>query len=124
MSQGFEEMRLPAGNWGGIDIDVANYDTEYVVMADLPGFDREHIDLRLDEDLLTIRAERHHETDEDSGAYLQRERRSETLSRRVRLPEAIDVDGSTATYTNGVLTVTVPKLEPTEDEGGHRIDID
>ncbi|NUE01744.1 Hsp20/alpha crystallin family protein [Halorubraceae archaeon YAN] len=128
MSRNFEQMGVSPTSWNTIDIDIADYDTEYVVMADVPGFDREHIDLRLDDDMLTIRATRDH-TDEseghsETGLYLQRERHAETLNRRIRLPEPIDAETTTANYTNGVLTVTIPKLAVEEDEDrGHRIDI-
>lgn len=116
----------PGEGWHAIDVDVADYDDEYVVVADLPGFDREDIDLRVDEDALTIRAERHHEVDEGSeaGAYLRRERRSESLSRTVTLPEAVREDDAGATYRNGVLTVTLPKQAVSAPDDSHRIDIE
>ncbi|WP_435145254.1 Hsp20/alpha crystallin family protein [Halobaculum sp. P14] len=119
---GFESMRR-----GHIDVDVADYDDELVVVADLPGFDKSDVDLTVREDVLTIRADRTLDrssgTSEggDSDAYVRRERRSESLRRSIRLPASIDEDATTATYTNGVLTVTLPKLDV--DGDAHHIDI-
>lgn len=125
--------------WNRMDVDVAEYDDEIVVMADLPGFEREDIDVTIDDSRLLIRAEREHESergtaaDEDGRerderdarrAYLHRERRHESVSRRIDLPHAVRDDEATANYRNGVLTVTLPLDVEASDEGGHRIDVD
>ncbi|WP_321170418.1 Hsp20/alpha crystallin family protein [Halobaculum litoreum] len=120
-------------NWGdvesmrrsGIDIDLAEYDDEIVVVADLPGFDREHIDLTVRDDVLTIAAERVLESDDadESGSYLRRERRAESLRRSVGLPAEVREDDASATYSNGVLTVTLPKTTVEEGSDSHRIDV-
>lgn len=124
MTRGFGEMDLSP--MGGIDVDVADYDDEYVLMADLPGFDREDISVTVDDQIVTISAERAMSADDADaeGMYLRRERRSESTSRRVRLPEAVDEGGVTASYRNGVLAVTLPKLVLSDDDRGRRIDIE
>lgn len=108
------------GGWYdfGRDINVRlDTDSEgYVLHADLPGFEKEEIDLRYDDERLTIRAV--HEMSDDY----------ETSSRRVhetvRIPGDLTVDGIEARYHNGVLEVHLPTESDTESEGGHRIDID
>jgi len=104
------------------DIDVAEYDDEYVVMADLPGFDRDEIDVRAREDRLTIAAERDAEREDADRRYLRRERRHESVTRTVDLPATAQIDDATATYRHGVLTVTVP-LDALDADEGHRIDV-
>ncbi|WP_435095479.1 archaeal heat shock protein Hsp14 [Halorubrum sp. N11] len=104
------------------DIDVAEYDDEFVVMADLPGYDREDIDVRAAKDRLTITAERDTEHEDADQRYLRRERRHESITRSVDLPGAIVDDDASATYHHGVLTVTLPKAADETDDG-HRIDI-
>lgn len=103
---------------GSVAVDVEETDDAYVVTADLPGFDRDDIDVELAGDRLTLSAthteSESEEGDEDEGRYLRRERRERSVSRSIRLPEPTDEDAAEADYTNGVLTVTLPK----ESEGG------
>ncbi|WP_144924448.1 Hsp20/alpha crystallin family protein [Halorubrum salsamenti] len=109
------------------DIDVAEYDDEFVVMADLPGYGREDIDVRATEGRLTITAEREAEREDGEREaadrrYLRRERRHESITRSVDLPGRVVDDGASATYRHGVLTVTLPKVVDEADRG-HRIDV-
>ena len=126
--------RAPFGGdraWGrdfrATQIDVAEYDDEFVVMADLPGYDREDIDVRATEGRLTITAERDEEREAAEGVdadrrYLRRERRHESISRSVDLPGPVVDEDASATYRHGVLTVTLPKAADGTDDG-HRIDV-
>jgi len=118
--RGFDLMTSGDGS-AGMAVDIANNDEEFVLTADLPGFDREEIDLTIDDGVVTISAERHHETEAN---YLHRERRTASVQRRVRLPEMVDDEGATAAYHNGVLTVTVPKESTEVVEAGRQIDIE
>jgi HSP20 family protein len=114
------EFDRPALAGGGVSVDVADRDGEVVVTADLPGYEKADIDLTVDGDRLTLAAERTRTTDEEEGDYVRRERRHAQVRRTVRLPEAVLEDEATATYTNGVLTVTLPK----RSGGGDRIEIE
>jgi HSP20 family protein len=117
---GMRRSMMGEGGWYdfGRDINVRqDTDSEgYVLHADLPGFEKEEIDLRYDDERLTIRAV--HEMSDDY----------ETSSRRVhetvRIPGDLIVDDIEARYHNGVLEVHLPTESDTESEGGHRIDID
>lgn len=105
----------------GTRVDLSEHDDELVVVADLPGFDREEIDLSVEDDRLVIVASHGEHVDDEAESYLQRERRASSIRRSVSLPVAVDTESAEASYTNGVLTVTLPKLAESE---GHRIDID
>ena len=105
-----------------ISVDVADHGEEIVVTADLPGFAEEDIDLHADEDSVTLSAAAESETADDAH-YHRKERSHQSVSRRVRLPESVDAAAATASYTNGVLTVTLPKLDP-DAPGGHEIDVE
>lgn len=100
-------------------IDLADHGDEFVLTADVPGFEKDDIDLRLSDSTIHITAE--HETEEETAEsdefYLKSERARRSLSRSVRLPDPIDEDGVEATYRNGVLTITLPKAEPSEPQG-------
>lgn len=104
-------------------------DDGIVVTADLPGFERDDIDVSLIGHTLTIAAERRTDADAEAeagerGTSLRRERRTESVRRAVRLPESIDADEASATYNNGVLTVTVATVTDDDGESGRRIEIE
>lgn len=124
-SMGKSELdRLTRGR-GRAAVDVADRDDELVVTVDLPGYRTEDIDLTLREDQLHVDAEREEEAeeaDEEDGRYIRKERRHESVSRSIHLPEAVDEENAAAQFQNGVLTVTLPKEREGEDDS-HRIDI-
>jgi HSP20 family protein len=94
-------------------VDLENRAEELVLTADLPGFSKEDIDVRVTDRTLRLEAE-HEETSEgdETCEYVRRERRRTSIARSVPLPEAVDVDEISARYTDGVLTVRMPKSEP------------
>lgn len=102
----------------GVPIDLIDEDESYAVTADLPGYEKEDIDIRLTGSTLMIRAERSTETEEidSEGEYVRRERSHESVNRSVQLPERVSQDDTDASYQNGVLTVTLPK-ESSFDSG-------
>ncbi len=115
---------LDAGEWpagAGVSVDVADHGDRYVVTADLPGFEKTDIDVRLAAGALHLDAERELETDEEGVDYLRRERRRESVSRQISIPHPVEEDGVTATYNNGVLTVELPKQDA---DAGTSIDVD
>lgn len=136
MGREFEELggTLETPMSADVAVDVAEDDEELRITADLPGFDREEIDVELRDEALTIAAMREEtsetDVDADEGGddgegdvrYHVRERRRRAVSRRIPLPAPIDPEGASASHTNGVLTVTLPKRSAT-DSDGHSIDI-
>ncbi|MFC6990043.1 Hsp20/alpha crystallin family protein [Haloplanus sp. GCM10025708] len=124
MDRQFDQARVRlGGEIGTAAVDVAEWDGEFLVIADLPGFEREDIDVRLTDHTLHIDAEHVAEHEPEADRWLRRERARTSVSRRIELPEAIDEDSVSATYENGVLTVTLPKESTTESTGGRRISI-
>ena len=123
MGRGFE---FAGTQQSQIAVDVADDEDEYTLTADLPGFDREDIELTVADSMVTITAEYTHDQDESSedGAYIHRERRTASVQRRVRLPDAVDDEAVSAAYHNGVLSVTLPKQSTVAIEDGRRIDIE
>jgi HSP20 family protein len=117
---------LPAmWNQGSVRVDVAERDDTVVVTADLPGFEKSEIDLSVANDALTIRAEHDVEDAYESENYVRRERRQHAVRRTIPLPVDVHEEEAHASYTNGVLTVTLPTVETDdEDEDSHHIDID
>ncbi|MFB6153466.1 MAG: Hsp20/alpha crystallin family protein [Halodesulfurarchaeum sp.] len=108
---------------GRLRVDVEDYGDEFQVTADLPGFTKSDLDVELSENRLRIAAEHEEESEsEEPERYVRRERRTQSVSRTITLPEEVDDEGVEATFRNGVLTVTLPKLVAEEDT--HQIDIE
>lgn len=100
-----------------IPVDVIDTDGAFVIHADLPGASADEIDVTVEDNReLTITAERA-EPDTD-GRYVTRERSRQPRRRTVHLPEAVDPEGTTASYDAGVLTV-----ELATETGGDGTDI-
>ncbi len=82
----------------------------YVLSADLPGIDPGSVDIDVDGQLLTIRAERTLRSAE-GVKWLTRERESGSFLRQLNLGQGVDTEGIAARYENGVLSVTIPVIE-------------
>ncbi|MFC6719491.1 Hsp20/alpha crystallin family protein [Natrialbaceae archaeon GCM10025810] len=107
---------------GSVAVDVADTGGEFVVTADLPGYDTDDIDLTLTDGTLRLEATQEEEAEYEEGTYIRRERKGKSASRRIRLPEPVEEEEVSASYTNGVLTVRLPKVS--EDDDSKRIDIE
>jgi HSP20 family protein len=100
-------------------MDLYKVDDHYVVTADLPGVDPGSVDVNVDNGTLTLTAHRSARS-EDSVKWLASERSFGTYRRQLSLGEGIDTEKISATYENGVLTVTIPLAERAKPR---RIDI-
>jgi HSP20 family protein len=91
-------------------MDAVRRDDHVEIHFDLPGVRPDSIDLTVERNVLTVKAERQWWPDE-GAEVLARERTQGTFSRQVLLGEALDADSVEANYTNGVLTVRIPVAE-------------
>jgi HSP20 family protein len=94
-----------------IPLDVVQNSDELVVTASVPGITKDEIDISVDGDVLTIRAEAKDTSAAESDSFLLRERRTGTYYRALQLPETVDYDGAESTFKDGVLTIKLPKIE-------------
>jgi len=90
-------------------VDISETENELVVKADLPDVNEKDIDVRVENNMLTIRGERKFEEKTEKENYLRVERTYGTFSRSFRLPNTVNNEAILAGYKNGVLTVTLPK---------------
>ena len=90
-------------------VDIYETPNELVVKADLPDVDEKDIDIRIENNLLTIHGERKFEKNVSEDNYLRVERTYGSFNRSFSLPNTVNADGIKAEYKNGVLTVAVPK---------------
>ncbi len=91
-------------------MDLCKIDDHYLLTADLPGIDPGSVDVDVDNGTLTISAHRTARS-EDAVQWLANERFFGTYRRQLSLGEGIDATAISATYENGVLTVTIPVAE-------------
>ena len=108
-----QALGIPAGTPRAprfMPMDLFRAGDHFVLTADLPGVDPGSIDVRVDGGTLTIRAERS-ARGEDSVEWLASERFTGSYMRQLSLGEGIDAGAISATYDNGVLTLTIPLAE-------------
>jgi HSP20 family protein len=106
-------LGIPAGSARAprfMPMDLYRSGDHYVLHADLPGVDPGSVDVNIDNGTLTITAERTSRTDE-SVQWVTSERFTGTFMRQIALGDGVDADNISATYENGVLTVTLPVSE-------------
>jgi len=93
-----------------LPLDVYRYTDRVEAVFDIPGVDPESIDITVEKDTLTVQAQRSRITPEGEEALVN-ERFQGTFSRRLSLGQSLDSEKVSASYLNGVLTVTVPIAE-------------
>ena len=107
----FREIdRLAQPTWNArasVPLDVYRKGEKFIVRVDLPGIDPASLDLTIERNVLSIKAERSWVPAEDEEVLVT-ERPQGTFTRRLFLSEGLDADQITAHYEHGVLTVTVP----------------
>lgn len=96
------------------DIDVSETEKEIKICADLPGVSEKDVDVMLDDNVLTIKAERKQERNEQKEDYHIVERTYGTFQRSLQLPSIVDPEQVQAQFEHGVLTVIMPKTEQSQ----------
>lgn len=112
----------PIGDWSGDfapagftpSVDVTDDGERIRVSAELPGMDAEDVDVNVSDGRLTISGEKAEESTEtaEDESWTSTERRYGYFSRSIPLPSEVDIDATDANFKNGVLTITLPRTEP------------
>lgn len=102
--------------FGAFKTDVKETEKEYILEAELAGVTKERINLKVEDETLTISVNSNEEKNSQENNYIRRERRSGSFSRKFRL-EGIKDDEISANYENGILKVVLPK----DDEKKERV---
>jgi HSP20 family protein len=104
--------RLPSAFEGKTPkVDVIDRDDEIVVHAELPGVDKKDLDISMTDNTITIKGSTRHEEKEEKGDYYRCEISSGSYSRTVALPGDVNSNKTKATYKDGILEITMPKVE-------------
>ncbi len=90
-------------------VDIYETENELVMKADLPDLNEKDLDVRVENNMLTIQGERKFEKQVSEENYLRVERAYGSFTRSFSLPNTVSPEGVKADYSNGVLTVTLPK---------------
>lgn len=92
-------------------VDVVERDSEVLVRAEVPGIDRKDLDVSVTENTATIKGQSSRETKEESGDYYRCEIERGAFARTVPLPASVDADKAQATFSDGILELTIPKMK-------------
>jgi len=98
------------GAWSPV-VDIYDKGGEVVIHAELPGMKKEDIDVRVENNVLTIRGKKERKEEVKEEGYFRTERAYGTFSRSFSLPTTVDVSKIVAEYKEGVLTLSLPKAE-------------
>lgn len=125
LNQFFEDY-MPIEEWAGKiytpAIDIQDEENKLVVTADLPGVNKEDIELNVKDDILEISAKCNQENETKEEGYLRRERTYTNFYRAIKLPSNVTEEEATAKMENGVLKITLPKLKLEEPKSRIQIE--
>lgn len=105
---GWPALGLDAFGWR-VPLDLTERDDEYEFTAELPGVDREDVELAVEGNVLTLRAKKERKQEREEGRARVSERSYGEVARSIVLPHAVDPDKIEADLKDGVLTVRLPK---------------
>ena len=91
--------------------DVVEEDDKVIVTTDLPGVDKENVELDLKNNILVVSAGKGKEEETEKEGYLRKERSFMRYYRQIPLPDGVIEEGASAQLKNGVLTITLPKTK-------------
>ncbi len=110
MNSFFQSPTRQSENWG-LALDVVENENDYTITAAVPGVKEEDLEITLENHVLTIKGETKFEEVTEGSRYHVQERRYGSFIRNLRLPQEIDAEGIEADYSDGIVTVRVPKTE-------------
>ena len=113
MARAFDDEGIARGSWNP-NVDIYENQDHIVLEAELPGMNREDFDLSVENNIITLRGERHFEKKDETDNYHRVERAYGTFTRSFTLPNTVSGEGASAEYRNGVLRVVLPKKEETK----------
>jgi HSP20 family protein len=93
-------------------VNVYEYDDKVGIVAEIPGLDKKQLDVDVEDGVLTISGDKHSTFDDDGAKVLRRELKQSSFKRSFELGEQLDGDNINASFKDGVLSVSIPKIEP------------
>ena len=93
-------------------VNVYEYDDKVGVVAEIPGLDKKQLNVEVEEDILTISGDKHCVWDDAKAKVLRRELKQSSFKRQFTLGEELDGDNISANFKDGILSISIPKIEP------------
>ena len=123
MGHGLMHRFMPPFKWpsefeiGYPSVDIFEDSDKVTVKAELPGVEKDCVNVSINEDTITISGEKNKEEKVEKKDYYRLERSYGSFSRSLRLPAEVKADRASATFKDGVLEVTIPKTEKGKAKG-------
>lgn len=114
----FEKVFFPHTSFENINCDIEDIGKSYCLTADMPGFDKNDINIDVNDNVLTISASRKSENEDNSSGYLRRERSFGKITRSFNISN-VQKGEIKASYKDGVLRLIMPKKEKTGNLSSH-----
>ena len=103
----------PYGNTAYPKVNVYEYDDKVGIVAEIPGLNKKQLDVSVEDGILTISGDKHGSLLEEHGAkVIRKELKQSSFKRSFELGELLDGDNISANFKDGILSVSIPKMEP------------
>jgi len=93
-------------------VNVYEYDDKVGIVAEIPGLNKKQLNVDVEDGVLTISGDKHSTFEEDGAKVIRRELKQSSFKRSFELGELLDGDNIAANFKDGVLSVSIPKMEP------------
>ena len=93
-------------------VNVYEYDDKIGLVAEIPGLKKKQLNIEVEDGVLTISGDKHNILDEADAKILRRELKQSSFKRSFELGDLLDGDNISANFTDGILSISIPKLEP------------
>ena len=93
-------------------VNVYEYDDRVGIIAEIPGLDKNQLDVSVEDGVLTISGDKHSAFEDDGANVIRRELKQSSFKRSFELGELLDGDNIVASFKDGILSVSIPKMEP------------
>jgi len=107
-------VNTPSRMKSGIDVDLGETDKTFVITCDVPGADKENVQVKLLSPTTLLIKAKIEETEKEGITYHYKERKVESRERTIVLPAEVTSDGAKATFLNGIIEITLNKIETGE----------
>ena len=102
----------PFSNSAYPKVNVYEYDDKIGLIAEIPGLKKKQLNIEVEDSVLTISGDKHNVWDDAKAKILRRELKQSSFKRSFELGELLDGDNISASFTDGILSISIPKLEP------------